>query len=97
MRGERAAAARINPNSRGGRRGHRTVAWAANEGMGRKRKNEMVGGVRGGEGAQAKTGKGEEEQRGRLGGGWGSTPIMHLETGHSDSMQRVRNLPSTSM
>lgn len=57
----------------------------------------MVGGVRGGEGAQAKTGKGEEEQRGRLGGGGGSTPIMHLETGHSDSMQRVRNLPSTSM
>lgn len=70
------------------------VAETANEGMGRKRRNEMVGGESGGEGrAQTETGKGEREQRGRLGRGAGSTPIMHLETGHSDSMRRVGNLP----
>lgn len=49
--------------------------------------------AQGGERAQAETGKGEREQRGRLGRGGGSTPIMHVETGHSDSMRTVGNLP----
>lgn len=47
MRGEREQQHRINPNSRGGQGECKTDAQTADEGTGRERRNEMVGGEKG--------------------------------------------------
>ena len=65
-----------------------------------ERENEMMGGERGWGGREIGKGWGKRGERGwgwgRLGRGSGRRerrPIMHFKTGHSDSMQRVGNLP----
>lgn len=65
--------------------------------MGRDGRREMMGGEKGGGEHRLRQERERERQRaeGRAGQrSGGSAPIMHLETGHSDSMRRMGNLPA---
>lgn len=87
---------RINPNSHGGQKEHKTDR---NEGTGRKRKNEMMGRERRWDGREhsLRRGRGNvcQGKAGQMGRGGESAPIMHFRTGHSDAMPRAGNCLST--